>query len=384
MPDELDIERIARDLRAAAGGDARDAADALCYADSRIAEIQDQLILQDHEFERDVRGVQRARTRADRALGMLRTELQRVARDQLEETRLQFEELLDEAVDATRSNIATVARRTRDEVAIEIDGAWWRELATCTAARAESCRAEVGRCTDHLFSKRCEAFQTRLRELVPTFAVSPPAPSKPPVVDVAKVLSAFPLGNRVVDLPSWNSMLWQHVRQNLSLVGIAAAVIAVATAIERADRGDSHSLASAVLMVAWLPLSVAIGARSVRVRRRRALENAVHGQEQTLRNQVRTELQRALERLRKRLERWTTRRSEEWIAAAELAIALSAEPLLDAHENERRAAQLARKRGQARLVAELSAVRTLRNRIASQFKLDLAPDAPLARIAIVR
>lgn len=371
------IEAAITDLQSFAElGDGRLVVRGLRQTDATLASIHDGIIRADHELDQNGRALQNDRRRTERLFWSSRTRLQQLVRDRLDKARTAFDRLLDDSTEHARSSLILITNYRTSEFIICVDSESWHNYASWVKARTQVCINDLCHDADASFEEHAAALRNGTATKISCSPPTPPQSIALPTTALPESLDPRFLGSRIIDPPTWGVGLWRHARQNVALVGIIAALIAVVSALNHVD-GAATPSTTAILMLAWLPLSILSGVFAVRAHRDRTIRIAMHAQQQSIHSQLRHELTRALDRERRRVEHWISNRSAAWLDTIDSTYDCVVTDYFEQAECSHRLSTLEWKQYMARLTTKLASARTLRNRLASRLDLEFQ-SGPLA------
>jgi hypothetical protein len=136
-------------------------------------------------------------------------------------------------------------------------------------------------------------------------------------------------------------------------------------------QGSSSMLLRGGLILAVLPVSLVLGLGAAKKQRAAQRDKALAAHRQAMQQFARGEIERALEKHRRVLERWITARGEVWAQAVDGWWSEAVEPRLA--EADARATDTARelRMQQTRLGEEQTALRTFRSQLSQNLMFDL-------------
>jgi hypothetical protein len=353
--------------------------------DANLEELQRKILHSDdpNDAKNRIAGV--PRREAERGRNDARAALQRVGKEWVERSRRQLERVTTQCLESAQS-IAIKEKETHDGVELSTDPAWWSQYV-----------GFVGRCADEWTSSFTsgaeESFASQTAAAIsPALAhASGQSVAAPPSLAPPENEARLPLEtpSKELEIQGTAAALLQSVRSNVMAVGIFGTVlVVVVTLVDKipgltAGVGAAHGtgpethsapnsmMMRGILILAVLPFSIIFGLKSIAKQRAAVRAKGIAAHRTALQSFLKLELERALERHRKVLERWLSQRAELWSTAIDRWWETHVETKLAEYEQQSVTTIRELKLQQGRMSEELSALKTLRNQLSQTLLFEL-------------
>jgi hypothetical protein len=344
-------------------------------ADARIEDMQRKALSADDPNETRQRLSQGPRRDAERARADAKGALQKALREWIDRSKRQFEHVSTQCLETAGKTMQLDESPTHAGIALAIDKPWAAQFAGYVGRCCEEWTRNVTTGADGALATAASGATAAAVEKLRAAAVRAPATAAAPSTD-ARVGSDLP--SKEVDVPSTGAALLHYVRSNVMAVGIFGTVLAVAVALagKLSGEGESHGSPNTMLLrggliLAVLPFSVVFGLKAARRQRAALRDKAIAAQRQAVQGYLKSEVEKALERHRKALERWMTARSDEWATAVDRWWEEAIEPKLADADAAGVEAMRELKLQQAKMTEEQTALRTFRSQLTQSLLFDL-------------
>lgn len=342
--------------------------------DGTIEQMQREGLRQDDPNDLRQRIAGAPRKEAERARTEAKTALQKAHKEWVDRTRRQLDHVTTQCMEAAATPEMTEAN-TDDGVKLGVESRWWKEYAAYVVTCCEEWTRNVVEKADDAYRKTVTSAVAPALQHTSQRGVASPDAASAPSVDT-KISSDTPAKD--VEIPTTLGALLQSVRSNVMAVGIFGTVVVVIISIagNAFGKGTSSSssytmLARGGLILAVLPFSIVFGLKAAKKQRASLREKALVAHKQAIGAFVKAEVDKALERHRKTLERWLTTRGEAWANAIDKWWDGEVEQALARYEAKAIDVVRDARLSQAKFTEELGAVRAFRSQLAQNLLFDL-------------
>ncbi len=340
--------------------------DHVAALDRRLEEFQRKSLAAEDPLEARARIAQVPRRDAERVRSDAKAEIQKALREWVDRSKRQQEHVAIGCAPLLRDDRMVVPIQTAHGISVSVDTRW-----------AASFYAFVIQCCDEWIRNYTvgseESLQNNAREVLAEFGkkvgeFQNPASLSPP--STALVPEAV-IGPRDVDIPSIITRMSQSVGRMVTLILPLVGAIGGVAVFGGSDSHGSAGLIGGGVSLLVLVFTTTINTLDGRRQQVVARERGIATYRDAAVAQLRTELDKVLDRHRRALERWTTQRADQWNAAIDQWWAQRVEPHLaaaDAHATE-----VARelKFQQSRLQEEIGNLRSFRNLLSQTILFEL-------------
>jgi hypothetical protein len=351
--------------------------------DASLEDLQRKILHSDDPNDAKNRIAGLPRREAERGRNDARAALQRVGKEWVERSRRQLERVTTQCLESSQS-LAIKEKETPEGVELSTDPAWWSQYV-----------GFVGRCADEWTSSFTsgaeEGFASQTAAAIsPALAhASGQSVAAPPSLAPPENEARLPLEtpSKDLEIQGTAAALLQSVRSNVMAVGIFGTVLVVVVSlvdkIPGLTAGSAHGTAPenhsapnsmmmrGILILAVLPFSIFFGLKSIAKQRAAVRTKGIAAHRTALQSFIKLELERALERHRKVLERWLAQRAELWSTTIDRWWESHVEPKLAEYEQQSVTTIRELKLQQGRMSEELSALKTLRNQLSQTLLFEL-------------
>jgi hypothetical protein len=331
----------------------------LSDVDRRIETQQQSLSTMEDPLDARNRLATAPRRAAEKAVGEVRTQLQRSAKTWLDRLTRQQELAMDGCAPWFRDSVKWSEKRDRHGITMELDSQWWQQLEQFVRSTCANWQANVTKGVDADSSSIVSDWATR------SVGINR---SLPPIVDSlavpdARVRFDVPMLAREIEVPGrWMVVLRSSRGMAMTVIGPFASLLP--HFVPRGDNGSS-SLPQVIagLTAAAMVISMFVAFSDVEHQQRLLYERALQQWKDTAHQQARIAVTAALDRQRRALERWVEMRVEQWTRAVDAWFATNIEPQLTAFDTSAQDYARQLKLQQARMQEELSTQRSLRSQL---------------------
>jgi hypothetical protein len=331
----------------------------LSDVDRRIEAQQQSLGTMEDPLDARNRLATAPRRAAEKAVGEVRTQLQRSAKTWLDRLTRQQELAMDGCAPWFRDSVKWSEKRDRHGITMELDSQWWQQLEQFVRRTCTNWQTSVTKGVDADSSPTVSDWATR------SVGINR---SLPPIVDSlavpdARVRFDVPMLAREIEVPGrWMVVLRSSRGMAMTVIGPFASLLP--HFVPRGYNGSS-SLPQVIagLTAAAMVISMFVAFSDVEHQQRILYERALQQWKDTAHQQARIAVTAALDRQRRALERWVEMRVEQWTRAVDAWFATNIDPQLTAFDTSAQDYARQIKLMQARMQEELSTQRSLRSQL---------------------
>jgi hypothetical protein len=343
--------------------------------DGRLEEMQRRALTTEDPNEVRQRLSQGPRREAERGRTEAKAAVQKTAKEWVERSKRQLEHVSTQCLETAPKALPVKEEPTDAGILLRVDPPGYVQFTSYVGRCCEEWTKNVTGGAESAIAAGVSSATAPVVDKRKAAAVGAPSTLAAPSADLR--LAAEP-PSKEADVPSTVSALMQSVRSNIMAVGIFGTVIAVAVAMigkvsgeEGGGRSPNTMLMRGGLVLAILPFSIFFGLRAAKKQRAILRDNAIAAHNQATQAFVKTEVDKALERHRKQLERWLTTRAEEWATAIDRWWDEAVESRLVEADGAGIEAMREAKLQQAKMTEEQTALRTFRNQLGQNLLFDL-------------
>lgn len=344
--------------------------DLLADLDGRLDAFQHQALAVEDPNEVRQRLSQVPRREAERLRAEAKSNLQKILYENAARAKRQEDEVLVPAIEKALKAPEILAQSTKKGLSLEVATTWWDEFCRYVERCSEEwTRTYVGQ-MEYAISTTVLSAVRAIHAVVPSTTTERlVAPDPPQIMEPgARCSSGVP--TTLVEIPSAAAALLQSVRSNLMVVMMFGSVVATIVGVLLAKVSNKAEL-TAKLMVAAIPVVVAVGIMGVRKQQRLAREKAVSSQLSATQGYGRAEAGRVFMRQRRALEKSETTRVELWTAALDRWWDQAVEPALGSADSQATDQARDLRLRQGKLQEEMAGLKAMRSQLGQNLLFEL-------------
>ena len=340
----------------------------LAATDRRLEELQRRALSTEDPMEARARIAQAPRREAEQLRAQAQASVQKLLREWVDRAKRQQEHVTSGCVPFLRESRLVNRVDDKHHMTLTVDDRWWAEFSDYTRQCCEEW-------TKHFCLGLEQDVGPSIAEALGEMARRHGTPTAPVTWTQPVTASNFDLltDPREVEVPSRGALLIRAIRTNfMMMMGFVTILFSIVKGLTTSTgSSDDYKYALGVIGAGFFALSIFFGNDDAQRQRETLQKQGLTGWRDTTTAQIRSELDKVIDRHRRALERWAVLRAEQWTASIDRWWDTRVEPRFI--ESDGIAADHARelKIQQGRMQEEIGTLRALRNQLAQTTLFDL-------------